>query len=215
MLFLILISAFSAVPQPVYAAPNKYARAVVRDAYFFTEKNTPSSSLFAVPYTYCVEIIRDDGDWLYVRYAADAGIYRALYGYCRKEDFAIVSGVPTVTYLYKPVTLNYSASNAPTTLPTLGEIALEAAYYGTYYSGATVYSYVYCQGTFGYIEGANDDYELNSTEQTPTNGNGEESGNGKKTGWSAGAIAIIVIGAILITVVLVIFFTARKPMADA
>ncbi|MDE6557998.1 MAG: hypothetical protein K2K39_02715 [Clostridia bacterium] len=215
VLILILLSAVCAFPEAVYAAPETYARAAVRDAYFFTEKNT-ATSVFAVPYTYCVEVLRDDGEWLYVRYAADTGIYKALYGYCRKDDFTMESGTPSVTYLYKTVTLSYKVSGNGSSLPTLGEIAVEAAYYGTYYSGATVYSYVYCQGSFGYIEGANDDYALNVFEKVPPTEGGKESGeNARKIAWSVGAVAIIVIGAILITVVLILFFVSKKPRVDS
>lgn len=214
LLICITLAALAFAPQPVYAAETNYARAANRTSYFFAEKNT-ATSLFAVPYTYCVEVIRDDGDWYYARYATDTGIYKALYGYCRKEDFTPESGTPQVTYLYKTITVNYSVNTNNSTLPVLGQIAVEAAYYGTYYSGATVYSYVYCQGSFGYIEGANDDYPLNLPETDPAGGDGKTDGGEEKTGGlNAGAIAAIVILAVLVAVVLIIYFVTRKPKIE-
>ncbi|MDE7162653.1 MAG: hypothetical protein K2O44_01065 [Clostridia bacterium] len=214
LLICIMLAAFAITPQSVYAAEARYARAATRTAYFFTDRNT-TSSIFAVPYTYCVEVIRDEGDWYYVRYANDTGIYKALYGYCRRDDFTLESGTPDVTYLYKTVTVNYSANNNNSTLPVLSQIAVEAAYYGTYYSGATVYSYVYCQGSFGYIEGANDDYPLNLPEEKPADEDGNNGGSGQKPGsFNVGAIVAIVILAVLVAVILIIYFATRKPRKE-
>lgn len=211
----LILAALSTTFQPVYAATPTYARAAVRTAYFFTDKSN-SSSIFAVPYTYCVEVLREEGDWYYVRYAADTGVYKSLYGYCRKADFTLEDGTPAVTYLYKTVTVNYTVSSGGSSLPVLGEIALEAAYYGTYYAGATVYSYVYCQGSFGYIEGANDDYPLNIPEETPPQGSTDNPADGtEKKPVSAALIAFLVIAALLVITVLVIFFTTHHPRPTA
>lgn len=198
---------------PAYGAASSYARANVRTAYFFTEKNT-SASLFAVPYTYCVEVLREEGEWYYVRYASDTGVYKALYGYCRKDDFTLESTTPAVTYLYKTVPISYSVSGGVSSLPVLGEITLEGAYYGVYYAGATVYSYVYCQGSFGYIEGANDDYPLNLPDDNDGKQDNPDVETGGGTKVSAGLIAFFVISFLLIVVLLVVFFTARRPRAE-
>ncbi len=211
----ILLTALACAVQPVYAAPVSYARAAVHDAYFFTEKNS-ASSLFAVPYTYCIEVIRDEGEWYYARYANDTGIYKSLYGYCRKEDFTSESGVPEVTFLYKTVTVKFSVNGNNSSLPVLNEISVEAAYYGTYYSGASVYSYVYCQGSFGYIEGANDDYPLNTPNTEPEKPDDNESNEkGGASGWSVGLIAFIIIAVLFVTVIAIIWLTTRKPNVNA
>lgn len=217
MLILIAVFAVSLSTAPVYAAPTEavtthtYARATVKDAYFFTDKNN-NAALFAVPYTYCVEVLRDEGDWFYARYANDTGVYKSLNGYCQKKDFTIESTTPQTTFLYKIVTVTYTADTRVPSLPVLSEIALEAAYYGTYDAGAAVYSYVYCQGSFGYIEGANDDYPLNVAE---TDAAGEKDGtdktDGEKGGLSFAAIAFIVIAVLFAAVILVIYFATRKP----
>ena len=87
-----------------------YAQAVTETAYFFTQKDV-STSLFAVPYTYCVRVVRDDGQWYYVQYAEDEGIYRAVYGYVLKSDFTLLDSEPPATYLFKSITVTYSAGD--------------------------------------------------------------------------------------------------------
>lgn len=181
-----------------------YARAMVNDGYFFTQKDL-STSIFAVPYTYCVQLIRDDGEWYYVKYAEDTGVYRALYGYVRREDFKLLSEKPEVTYLYKPVTVTYRADDGSSSLPVLGEISVEAAFYGNFYSGATAYSYVLCQGTFGYIQGANDDYPLNIEEEPPP-----EDEQKKEHGVNSGVVTAIVLVALAAGALILLFVTTRK-----
>lgn len=210
-MLLIWVAAFA--PAKVYAASPVYARAAVRDAYFFKEKDNTTAQ-FAVPYTYCIEILRDEGDWYYARYASDAGLYKALYGYCKKENFTRESGAPQVTFLYKTVTVKYKVEDSSSSLPVLGEIAVEAAYYGTYYSGATVYSYVYCQGTFGYIEGANDDYPLNEPAQKPDGDEKNDGASGGKSGLNFATIVFVVIAVLFALVILIIYFATRKPKID-
>lgn len=207
-----VITLFSALFNPVYAAASpKYARAVVEKAYFCTDKSE-TSSIFAVPYTYCIEVLRDEGDWYYARYANDTGIYKSLYGYCQKKHFIPESDTPQVTFLYKTVTVNYTADGNSSSLPVLGEIALEAAYYGAYDAGGVDYSYVYCQGSFGYIKGKHDDYELNIPTTLPNEEN--KPSGGKSAGLSFATIAFIVIAALSVAVVLIIYFTTRKPRVD-
>ncbi len=210
---IILVAALY-TPAPAFAATPVYARAAVRDAYFFADKNT-SGAIFAVPYTYCIEVLGEDGDWYRARYAADSGVYRSVTGYCKKEDFTAVEGVPQVTYLYKTVTVTYTAKLPAGTLPVLNEIAIEAAYYGTYYSGATVYSYVYCQGSFGYIEGANDDYPLNEEEKKDEDPAAGEEPKKESGGWSAGLITVVIILALFVAVIVMLHFaTARSAKKD-
>ena len=163
----IFILPFSVRPATtVLADGNSYARANSREAYFFLEKDL-STSVFTVPYTYCVEILGDDGDWYYASYGSNTGVYKELKGYCRKKDFTLVDGRPDVTFLYKTITVTYKSGDSSSSLPVLNEINVEAASYGNFYSGATAYSYVYAQGSFGYIKGANDDYPLNLPEEDP------------------------------------------------
>lgn len=189
----------------VSATSAAYARAASKEAYFFAEKDL-SSSLFAVPYTYCVEILRDDGDWYYAKYAEDAGIYRAVYGYCLKEHFLPLTSPPATTYLYKTVSVTYTADGSLSPLPVLNELTVEAAYYGVYYAGATAYSYVLCNGSFGYITGANDDYELNA-EPTPAPTETKASSDDNVGSKIIVAVVLTVLAA---AALVLLFFTAGK-----
>lgn len=212
LLIIICIASFAvSTISPVYAAEqtagDEYARASSRAAYFFEQKDL-STSLFAVPYTYCVKILRDDGDWYYVQYAEDEGIYRALYGYVKKEDFSLLKEVPEVTYLFKSITITYSADDGDASLPVLDEIEVEAAFYGTYYSGATAYSYVLCRDSFGYIRGANDDYPLIDT---PDGGNAAPTENGADGGQIITAVIIVALSA---GAMILIFVSSKKHKSE-
>ncbi len=136
-----------------------YARALQRDVYFCAEKSL-ASALFCLPYTYYVRVLADDGEWLHVCYAEDSGNYQALYGYCLKSKLSLVDTPPEVSYLSRFIPVTYVAESPEGTLPTPGQLTVDAAFYGTYYSGPTAYSYVLCQGKFGYVGGANDNYPL-------------------------------------------------------
>lgn len=212
LIFCILILLPCAFNTPVYAAAPTYARAAVEKAYFCKEKSE-TTSLFAVPYTYCIEILRDEGDWYFARYASNTGIYKALEGYCKKEDFTPESGTPKVIYLYKTVTVSYSPDGNASSLPVLGEISLEAAYYGAYEAGGVDYSYVYCQGSFGYIKGKHDDYDLNLPAEKPDGENKTDAS--KSSGLNFASIAFIVIASLATIVVLIIYFTTKKPRIDS
>ncbi len=189
------------------AETESYAQAANSTAYFFSQKDL-STSLFAVPYTYCVRIVRDDGQWYYVQYAEDEGIYRALYGYVLKSDFYLLTEPPPDIYLIKSVTITYSAGDDSASLPALGEIEVEAAFYGTYYSGATAYSYVLCNGSFGYIAGANDDYPLNPLPTDETEETVDESGG------DASVVTAVVIVALASGAIILVFLSTKKRKSD-
>lgn len=183
------------------SAEPRYAQAVSQTAYFFSQKDL-SSSLFAVPYTYCVQVIREDGQWYYARYAEDEGIYRALYGYVLKDDFALLDEPPAATYLIKSLKVTYSAGTIDPSLPALGEIEMEAAFYGTYYSGATAYSYVLCGDTFGYVEGAGGDYPLNPLPSAREDEEPADEGGG--------AVTAVIIAALAAGALVLVFISVRK-----
>lgn len=210
LLFVIAYGLSSAFPPTLRAGADDeqtYAMAAGKNAYFFTQKDI-STSLFAVPYTYCVRIIRDDGDWYYVSYAEDYGAYKTLYGYCLKEDFTVLDGAPAVTYLYKTISVTYKADETSPNLPVLNELTVDAAFYGTYYAGATAYSYVLCQGSFGYISGANDDYPLNLTETEADATDAEEETS--ESSVSAELITALILIALAAAALVLLFFTSKK-----
>ena len=188
-----------------FADAKSYARAAVNDAYFFLDKDE-SSSLFIVPYTYCIQIVRDEGDWYYASYGGNAGIYKEVFGYCRKQDFTRVEGTPSVTYLYKTVSVTYRTDDGTSPLPVLGEISVEAAFYGNFYSGATAYSYVYAQGSFGYIKGAIEDYPLNSDE----NGETDSTQTTPSSKVNVALVTALIICALAALALIMLYFTSRK-----
>lgn len=181
-----------------------YARAGSREAYFCTSADL-STSIFAVPYTYCVEVLSEEGEWYRAKYAEDYGIYRAVYGYVLKSDFELLDEAPQTVYLYKPVTVTFSQPPAGG-LPAIDDITVQAAFYGSYYSGAAGYSYVLCQGSFGYIAGANDDYPLIETQPPPDEEQTPQSQNANGT-----VIAAVVIGILVVAALALALLSGRKP----
>lgn len=205
----IILFAYAARPALAAPAEPSYARAVNKAAYIYESKD--KNPLFAVPYTYCVQVLRSEGDWYFVRYAEDAGIYKAVEGYCKKENLSIESQTPAITYLHKPVTLNLPAGERLPFLPADTEITLDAAYYGAVEWAGEEYSYVLCHGTFIYVNEDFGDYELNEPTRTPDD-EAENSGGG--SGLNFASVAFIVIASISVIVILIIYFTAKKPRVD-
>lgn len=212
----ILISAcFTfALPAPRHLAAHAesavYARAETTTAYLCTQ---PASeyAIFALPYTYCVEITGEQGDWYKVKYAEDFGIYRAVQGYCLKSSLKILEEKPATVYLYKQISVTYTVDVPSTSLPVLGEITVSAAYYGAYYQGPAAYSYVLCDGSFGYIPGANDDYPLNVIpEKDPPTEDTE------KTESDAGKIvAAVIFGVVAVGALALLILGNRKKQFGA
>lgn len=183
------------------AATYKYARADARDIYF-CEKKDLKYALFTIPYTYCVEILSIDGEWYYVKYAEDNGTYRALYGYCLSTNLTPIETPTERKFLSKMVTVTFRADTPSGSLPVLSELNVTAAFYGTYYSGASAYSYVLYDGNFGYIYGANDDYPLNEIpkiedQKTPTLQEGKDN--------SKLLTALVLVGIAVVALIFVYF----------
>lgn len=208
-IFCLLLILAAAPLKPVYAATPPYARAITEKAYFY-EKKDDETSLFAVPRTYCIEVIDEDGEWYHALYASDFDIYRSVEGYCKKEHFSPEYEKPQTTYLYKKISVSYKADGNPSSLPVLSDITREAAYYGNYEKGGADYSYVYCQGSFGYILGKYN-YELNIPTPTPDDSDGN---GGSGAGLNFATIAFIVIASLSVVVILIIYFTTKKPRID-
>ena len=181
-----------------------HTRANSRTSYFCASADI-ATSLFAVPYTYCVEILSDEGGWYRVKYAEDYGIYRALYGYVQKNDFTVLEEAPSTVYLYKSVSVTFSQDAPAGSLPVIDDITLTAAFYGSYYSGAAGYSYVLCDDSFGYIVGANEDYPLIETENDTVE---NEEPEPKASGGTV--VAAVAIGALVLVAAALAAFSGKK-----
>ena len=205
LIFGLILSAYLRAPVTASADSPRYARADSRDIYFCDKKDL-NSALFAIPYTYCVEILSTDGEWYYVKYAADSAPYRALYGFCLKEKLTPVSDPPENIYLNMPVTVTFKTDAPAGSLPVLNELNVTAAFYGTYRSGATDYSYVLYDGNFGYIYGANDNYPLNEIyEEPPTEELPTESKGANTT-----LIVALVLAGLAAAALIILYFSGKR-----
>lgn len=183
---------------------SSYARATSREAYFCTSADL-ATGIFAVPYTYCVEILSEEGDWYRVKYAEDYGIYRAVYGYVQKSDFEVLSEAPQTVFLYKSVSVTFSQDAPAGNLPVIDDITVTAAFYGSYYSGAAGYSYVLCDDSFGYIVGANEDYPLILPEDDAADTEDDAQPNNSVT-----VVAAVVIGALALLALALLVLSGKK-----
>ena len=173
-----ILSLFYALAPTVSALADSqqtFATGKTDDVYIFLRPDS-LSALFIIPYTYCVEILGERGDYYYVKYADDVGDYISVYGYCLKNSLTILKDVPKTTFLQMSVPVTFSQENENSSLPVLDQITVQACFYGAYVSGGAEYSYVSYAGQFGYITGCKD-YPLNDlyaqTETTtPTQDNG-------------------------------------------
>lgn len=207
-IFIALIYALNATPL-AFADDDAYlAKPVSRECYFFSDKDL-STALFAVPYTYCVQVIKEDGEWLYASYADDVGNYKKVYGYCRSEEFEKVTSKPKSQYLIKTVTVTFSASVGAGAFNPPQDLQVEAAYYGDYKHGANSFSYVLCRNSFCYIMGANGDYPLNEYENQ-TNDDGAKEDKNTPSNNTALIIFIVILVAALIAVGGVAFSPKRN-----
>lgn len=195
----------TSVAAAVASQTKTYARADAMDIYF-CEKKDLNYALFTIPYTYCVEILSSDGEWYYVKYAEDTGLYRALYGYCLKNGLTVVDEPPENIFLNMPVTVTFKSDTVAGALPVLSELNVTAAYYGAYYAGATAYSYVLYDGSFGYIYGANDGYPLN---EIPVENATEDVREENESSDSKLVIALVLTGIAAVALIL-LYLTGRK-----
>ena len=195
----------SRVPVPANAATQRYAYAGLDDAVYFCTEKTDESALFIIPRTYCVEILRDDGDWYYARYAADDGIYRAVYGYCRKTGLTPINEPLENEYLNYPIKITLTASGVNSLLPPL-QVELTAAFYGKCNIANTAPSYVYCGEKFGYISQTVEDYPLNELPE-PVIGDDIKPAD---SGVNATLITVIVLTVIAAAAIIALYFSSNK-----
>ena len=186
----------------------KYAYVDIDAKVYFCNSKNRDDALFEVPNTYCLEILGQEGGWLEVKYAEDDGIFQALYGFCEQEGLILSNEEPRAKYLKQTVTVTYRTEDIGNMLDGLPPIEFEAAYYGGLTAGSKRCSYVCCNGYFGYIAGAIENYPLNPLPDV--------SAFSPSTGDSQGASAATLITAVAITSIAVIaicvlYFSSKKP----
>lgn len=179
----------------------RYARADTDDVYFCQEPDL-STALFAIPHTYCVRIISSDVEWYYVSYADDAGLYRAVQGYCLKKNLVPVEEPPETLYLHKTVTLTltpYAPTNGA--FPVSNTLNVTAAFYGSYEMGGAKYSCLGYGDTFYYQLGV-EDYPKN---EIPA----EKPEPAPSKGANVKLILVIVLIAVAAMALLILYFTGK------
>lgn len=208
ILICILPAAFSGAARADTVTPSRYAYADLGSTVYICTDKSKSTAIFAIPETYCVEILKEENGWLYVRYAEDSGIYRAVTGYCLKDELVACDRPLEKPYLYTTVTVRYSADKIGGVLPGLADIEMTAAYYGAYTVAGVDYSYVLCGDSFGYVSGSLQNYPLNTLPGSPTF---SETQTPETDATLVSVIAILGIAALA---VVVLFISCRKPPKD-
>lgn len=181
-----------------------YAYVDIGSTVYLCSEKSEESALFAIPQTYCVQLLGEDEGWYYVKYAEDSGAYRAVYGYCLKNDVIRINEPLENAYLNYTLPVTYKSDQISGFLPSL-EIELTAAYYGEYTLGKTSLSYVYCGEKFGYITEQVTNYPLNDLPK-PASGKIDEPKNEN----SAMLVTALVITLAAAAAIAVLFFSGRK-----
>lgn len=175
----------------------------VIDAYFCTSKDL-SSSVFAIPDTYCVEILKEDGDWYYCRYAKDEGAYVAVRGYCLKSKLKLIEEPLENEYLNLPIEVSFSADKASPSFPF--EIKLMLPFYGKGKMNASDLVCVYYDGEFQYVSDDLPRYDKNPLPQPVISTDVTDGDKGNAT-----LITAIVITAVAVVAVVVLYIASKRP----
>lgn len=175
----------------------------------FCSEKSESSLLFLIPETYCVKVQYEDGGWLRVSYGEDIDPYRMLEGFVKPDGLIFSDEAPEHSYLHLTFKVVYSAATDSGYLPGLDDIELDAAYYGAYPVGTQSYSYVRCNGKFGYVSKSIGSVPKNPLPSKPTSA---EPAGGTADGSSNSTVivAVVLVGVAAATV-LVLYFASRKP----
>lgn len=199
-----------AVPQSYALAESgyKYAYVDIDVKVFFCRSKNLGDALFEIPNTYCLEILGQEDGWLKVKYAEDDGVFQALYGYCVQDGLIFSNEEPTRKYLRQTVTVTYNTGDIGNMLEGLPPIEFEAAYYGALTAGSKRCSYVYCNGYFGYITGAIENYPLNPLPSTTTFSPSE---NKSQDASASTLITAVAITAVAVVAISVLYFSSKKP----
>lgn len=182
-----------------------YAYADLGSSTYLCEKPDENTARFLIPQTYCVEILGEEKNWYRVKYAEDNGLYRAVEGFCLKDDLILCETPLENLYLHMTVKIIYKTDQATSLLPGLENIEVTAAYYGSYEIGKTGCSYVYCNDKFGYIPGAIKDYPLNTLPDRPTMAPATKSNS------NAALISAIAVTVAAAAAIAVLYFTGKRP----
>ena len=188
-----------------YAYAAYYDDDSVEIPYFCENKNLDSAK-FAIPKTYCVEILKDEGEWYYCRYAKDEGSYKALRGYCLKAYLTPVEEPFENEYLNYTFDVDFYAKQSNTLIDPF-KVTLTVAFYGNGTMNAAGMSYVYYEGKSGYVAGQVIDYPKNNLPQPTVSTDVKRQGNSV----NATLITAAVITVVAVIAVAVLYFAGKRP----
>lgn len=208
---IIMIFLFPARSSAARALTCRYAYADLGSAAYFCTEKSADSAVFIIPQTYCVEILAEEGEWYYVKYAEDSGIYRAAYGYCLKSELIPTNEPLENMYLNLPINVTFRTDEINSLLPPL-QIVITAAYYGEYMLGKTKLSYVYCNDKFGYVAQTVTDYPLNELPKPATGDDIKEPENGNN---STLVTAVVITVAAVVAIAFLYFSSKRRNPEDS
>lgn len=174
---------------------------------FCSDKNT-ATQLFFIPETYCVKILYRDGDWLRVVYGEDAPPYRALEGFVLDDGLVFSDERPERPYLYITFKVAFSPKDDSGYLPGLGDAEFDAAYYGSYTVGTQSYSYVLCNGNFGYVGKTITDAPKNPIPSKPTSTIPTQPS--VKQDNSVAMITVVLVGVAVLTLAVLLVSTRKQ-----
>jgi len=178
-----------------------YARADAKDIYLCSEMDE-NTALFAIPYTYCVQVLATYGDWYRVRYAENDGLYTAIEGFCLSAQLTVTDKLPEKLYLNMPVKVTLKADSMNGSIPVLSD-EITAAFYGVRYFDGYPYSYLYYKDQFNYVFGEKE-YDIN---EIPTDEPAAEASGGKSNAKIITAIALTGLAAVALVI---LYLTGRK-----
>lgn len=188
-----------------YAYASDYADNSEEVPYFCEEKNV-DTAIFAIPKTYCVEILKEEGDWYECRYAKDEGAYSALRGYCLKANLTPVEEPFENEYLNYTFNVDFYAKQSNSQIDPF-KVTLSVSFYGNGTMNASGMSYVYCEGKTGYVAGQITDYPKNDLPQPTLSTDVTQGGNSL----NATLITAAVITAVAVIAVAVLYFAGKRP----
>lgn len=173
---------------------------------YFCKNDNLDSALFAIPKTYCVEILKEEGEWYYCRYAKDEGSYQALRGYCLKACLTPIAQPFQNEYLNYTYPVEFCAQQSNTQIDPF-KVTLTVSFYGNGTMNASGMSYAYYGGKFGYVAGQITDYPKNDLPQ-PTFSTDITK---RENSVNATLITAAVITAVAVIAVVVLYFAGKRP----
>ena len=173
---------------------------------YFCEKKNLDSAIFAIPKTYCVEILKDEGEWYYCRYARDEGSYKELRGYCLKAYLTPVEEPFENEYLNHTFNVDFYAQQSNSLIDPF-KITLTVSFYGNGTLNASGMSYVYYEGKFGYVAGQITVYSKNDLPKPTVSTDVQQPENSLNTT----LITAAVITVIAVVAVAVLYFAGKRP----